>query len=77
LLEKLQAIIRWYADDEEIVISENMVLLTDLGLSSFELIELICEIEEKFEVEIPDRVISSLETVRDVIDYIVVKGTGV
>ena len=77
MLEKLQAIIRWYADDEEIVISENMVLLTDLGLSSFELIELICEIEEKFEVEIPDRVISSLETVRDVIDYIVVKGTGV
>jgi len=76
LLEKLQAIIRWYADDEEIVISENMALLTDLGLSSFEFIELVCEIEEKFDVEIPDRAISSLETVRDVIDYIVVKGTG-
>ena len=77
MLEKLQAIIRLYADDEEIVISENMALLTDLGLNSFEFVELVCEIEDKFDIEIPDRAISSLETVQDVIDYIVVKGTGV
>ena len=47
-----------------------MVLLTDLGLNSYELVELVCEVEDKFDVEIPDRAISRFITVQNVIDYI-------
>ena len=70
MLEKLQEIVRKYADDEEIVISGEMVLLSDLGLNSYELVELVCKVEDEFDVEIPDRVIGRLKTVQDVLDYI-------
>ena len=70
MLEKLQEIVRKYTDDENIVINGEMVLLTDLGLNSFELVELICEVEEAFDVEIPDRAIGKLKTVQHVLDFI-------
>ena len=41
MLEKLQEIIRRYTDDEHIVISGEMTLLTDLGLDSFSLMQII------------------------------------
>ncbi|MDR0493089.1 MAG: phosphopantetheine-binding protein [Nitrososphaerota archaeon] len=70
MINKLQEIIRRYTDDENILIKEDMVLLTDLGLNSFELVEIICEVEEKFGVEIPDRVIGDFKTIQDLMDYI-------
>jgi len=70
MIEKLQEIVRRYAADENIAIKEDMVLLTDLGLNSFELVEMVCEVEEKFGVEIPDRAIGEFKTIRDLTDYI-------
>ena len=70
MLDKLQVIVRRYTDDESIILNPEMVLLTDLGLNSYELVQLICEIEDEFNVEIPDRIISNLKTVQHVIDYV-------
>ena len=69
MLEKLQEIIRRHTD-EEIVITGDMVLLADLGLNSYELVQLVCEVEEAFDVEIPDRAISGFKTVQDVLNFI-------
>ena len=71
MLEKLQAIIRRYTDNEEIAINNDTVLLNDLGLNSYELVQIICEVENEFEIEIPDRSISSFKTVRNLLDYII------
>ena len=70
MLEKLQEIIRRYLDDEETVLRNEMVLQTDLGLNSYELVQLICDVEDAFSVEITDRAIRKLKTVQNVIDYI-------
>jgi len=70
MLEKLQEIVQRYTDNGEIVITGDMVLLADLGLNSYELVELVCEVEEKFDVEIPDRAINGFKTVQNVLDYI-------
>jgi len=70
MLKRLQEIVRRYTDYEEIIISGDMVLRTDLGLNSYELVEMICEVEEAFGIEIPDRAINGLKTVQDVLDYI-------
>ena len=70
MLDKLQVIVRRYTDEECIILNPEMVLLTDLGLNSYELVQLICEIEDEFNVEIPDRIISNLKTVQHVIDYV-------
>jgi len=70
MIEKLQEIIRRYTADENITIRGDMVLLADLGLNSFELVEMVCEVEEEFGVEIPDKTIGEFKTVSDLLDYI-------
>ena len=70
MLEKLQEIVQKYADSDDVIICGDTVLLTDLGLNSFELVNLVVEVEEAFSVEIPDRAIGKLKTVQDVLDYI-------
>jgi len=76
VLEKLQGIIRKYMDNEEFILTNDMILLSDLGLNSYELVELVCEVEEKFNIEIPDRAISGFKTVQNVIDFIAAKTNG-
>ena len=73
MIIKLQEIVRKFTNDDGIIITGDMVLLTDLGLNSYELVQLICEVEEHFGVEIPDRAINGLRTVQDVLDYILDK----
>lgn len=70
MLEKLTALIRERTGDETIVISRDSMLLADLGMNSFDLVNLVCILEDEFDVEIPDRVIGSFKTVGNVIDYI-------
>ena len=70
MLEKLTEIIRERTGDKTVVIDENTVLLTDLGLSSLDLINLAAAVEDEFDIEIPDRAIKTLKTVGDVISLI-------
>lgn len=70
MLEKLTEIIREQTGDDTITINRDSVLLADLGINSFDLINLVCVLEDEFEVEIPDRVIGDFKTVGDVMDYI-------
>ena len=70
MIENLQEIIRRFTADENITISGDMVILTDLGLNSIELVEMVCVVEEKFEVEIPDKAISGFKTVQNLLDYL-------
>ena len=46
------------------------VLTSDLGLNSFELFDLICLIEEKYDISIPDKILPTLVTVKDVVEYL-------
>lgn len=70
MLDKMTQIIREQTGDENISITRNSVLLADLGMNSFDLINMVCVLEDEFDVEIPDRVIGNFKTVGDVIDYI-------
>ena len=45
-------------------------LKDDLNADSLDAVELIMQIEEEFEVEIPDEVASNMKTVKDIVDYI-------
>lgn len=44
--------------------------IRDLGLNSFDIINLICAMEERFDIEIPTRDIPSLVAVKDVMAYL-------
>ncbi len=59
-----------YTDGRITSVEPDDVLTSDLGLNSFELFDLICMIEEKYEITIPDRVLPTLVTVKDVVFYL-------
>jgi acyl carrier protein len=54
------------ADD----IKEESKFVEDLGADSLDVVELIMELEEKFDIEIPDADAEKIATVGDVIKYI-------
>lgn len=57
---------------------ENLTLDTDfvkdLALNSFDIMNIICEFEERFDLTIPTRDVWQLKTVSDVIGYMKEKG---
>lgn len=70
MLEQLQTIVREYIDDPNFKLSPDTVLLNDLGLDSFDLVQLACDVEEYFDIEIPDRIISKFKTIADVLNFV-------
>ena len=55
-------------DPEDIKDESNIV--ADLGADSLDVIELICSIEENYDIEIPDEDAQNLATVADVVAYV-------
>ncbi len=67
---ELLQMISEYTDGRITSVEPDDVLTSDLGLNSFELFDLICMIEEKYEITIPDRILPTLITVKDVVYYL-------
>lgn len=70
MFEKLSDILRNSVFDDGIVIAPESKLDTDLGLSSYDIIELVCEVENEFEIKIPSEELSSFYIVDDILKCI-------
>lgn len=70
MIEKLIKIICEHTGNNDIIITEDTVLIADLGLNSLDLVNLACIVEDEFDIEIPDRAIKDFKTVGDVITFI-------
>ncbi len=70
MIEKLTKIICEHTGNNDITITEDTVLIADLGLNSLDLVNLACIVEDEFDIEIPDRAIKDFKTVGDVITFI-------
>ena len=70
MLEKLKVIALKAMEDKSIEITEDSRLLADLKLNSLDLVNLVCEVEDEFDIEIPDKKLKTLITVGDVLDFI-------
>ena len=55
-------------DPEEVTMEASFV--EDLNADSLDLVELIMEIEEKFNIQVPDEVAEKIVTVNDAVEYI-------
>jgi acyl carrier protein len=51
-------------------IAESSHLVADLGIDSLGVMEIIADVEDKFELKIPDSALQQVETVADVSAYI-------
>ncbi len=68
--EKILKEIQKFLKDNTITPSKN---LRDLGIDSLDLLDLILEVEEKFNIKIEDEELLEMETIQNVIDVIKTK----
>lgn len=76
MLDRLQKIFNELTGKNDIVITPKTKLNNkEYNFSSFALIQLICAIEDEFDIEIPNSEIKKFKTVKDVIKFIERKTT--
>jgi acyl carrier protein len=58
---------------EAVDIQSNSKLVAELGLTSYDVVEMCCQLEAMFEIEIDENEITTIETVGDIVQYIETK----
>ncbi|MGO1580972.1 MAG: acyl carrier protein [Peptoniphilaceae bacterium] len=51
-------------------LEDDMTFENDLSADSIDIVELVMSIEDEFGIEIDDEVLSKMETISDVLDYV-------
>ena len=70
VFEQIQKILAQQFDRDESEITEDTLIVEDLGADSLDVYELLMTIEDEFELEVPDEEIENIRTVADVVNYI-------
>ena len=74
MLEKMREIIAEQLNCDADSITEETSFKDDLGADSLDLFELVTNLEDEYEIEIPAEDLESMVTVQDVLDYLKNKG---
>ena len=69
MFDKLQELYNEISGREDIKLDPQMKL-KDLELSSLGLVQLICSIEDEFDIEISNKDLKSFKSVKNVVDYL-------
>ena len=70
MLEKIKAILAEKLDIDPAIVSEETDFKSDLGIDSLDLFELVTDLEDAYQIEVPAEALESLTTVGKVIDYL-------
>jgi len=68
--DKVKKVIAEELEVDEAQITQESVIVDDLGADSLDVVELIMRLEEKFDIEIPDEEAEKIQTVGDAVNYI-------
>lgn len=74
MLEKIKELIAEQLGIDEASITAEKSLKEDLNADSLDLFELVTNLEDAYEIEIPAEDLEAMVTVQDVIDYLKTKG---
>ena len=70
MLEKVKEILQNYTEIPTSEIALGSDLVKDLGLNSLDVMNIVVAFEDEFEIEIPDRAISGMAKVEDIVKYL-------
>ena len=70
ILEKILLLISSVSDKDITVLSADDNLITDVGLSSYDIIQLIWSVEQEFGISVPTRQLNKLTTADSIAEYI-------
>ncbi len=69
-LEKIKAILAEQLDVDENSITEDSLLVEDLGADSLDAIDIVMSVEDEFQIEVPDEAIEKMESVGDIVAFV-------
>lgn len=69
IIEKLQELSRSVLGRDDIVLTAK-TKFEDLGVSSFGMVQLVCAIEDEFDIEIPNAAIKSINSVPNAVKFL-------
>jgi acyl carrier protein len=67
---EVRDILVFHLGSEEAKLTDNAKLIEDLGADSLDVVEVVMSFEEKFDIDIPNRVATELVTVGDAIAFV-------
>lgn len=70
MFETIVDILTENAETVPVAITEQTELVSDMGFSSLDVVNLVVRFEDEFNIEIPDKDIRTLKTVGDILHYI-------
>ena len=70
MLEELKEIICQYVDVDPETITGQSRFIEDLGFNSYDFMSMVGEIEDRFDVEVEEREVVNVKTVKDAVEYI-------
>ena len=73
VFEQLKEIIFDYLGDDEIEITEKSNFINDIGLSSLDMISIVAEVEDTFDIVVEDNDMPNIKTMSDAVEYIIAK----
>lgn len=68
--ETIRKILSDYLEIDENEITLESDLVDDLGASSIDLVDLAMSVEDEFDIELPDELIETVQTVSDIVEFI-------
>ncbi len=68
--QKVKQIIVEQLGVDEAQVEPNASFVEDLGADSLDVVELVMQFEEAFDIEIPDEDAEKIKTVKDAVEYI-------
>lgn len=68
MFERIVKILSKYTEERQI--QPRSTLAVDLGLSSFDVVEIVADFEEEFEIEISDRDIGKFICIEDIFEHL-------
>jgi acyl carrier protein len=72
MFDKVKEILRKYTEVESI--TEDLSLTKDLMLTSLDVVSMVGDFEDAFDIEIVDEEVMQLKTVGDILEYLKNKG---
>ncbi len=70
MLNELRDLICEYVEVEESKVKEDSKFIEDLGFNSYDLMCLVGALEDKYDMEVDEKQVANLRTVKDAIRYI-------
>lgn len=70
MLERIQKVFSEVSGNPDMKITEETLVDDNLGFNSLGFVQLVCAIEDEFDIDVPNTQIKKIKTIGDIIEFL-------